>query len=121
MVIKNVEESIAKLKQLKEMGIKVSIDDFGIGYSSLSYIVRLPIDSIKINQSFVMNLNSSEEAKAIVTTIIGLCKTLKLTVIAEGIESDVELEYLKANQCDIGQGYYFSKPIRVNELEKYRK
>jgi EAL domain-containing protein (putative c-di-GMP-specific phosphodiesterase class I) len=119
MVINNVEESINKLNMLKSMGIHVAIDDFGIGYSSLSYIVRLPIDSIKIDKSFVQNINSSKEAKAIVSTIINLCKSLNLNVIAEGIESKLELDYLRSNQCDIGQGYYFSKPVTIVEIEKY--
>jgi EAL domain-containing protein (putative c-di-GMP-specific phosphodiesterase class I) len=100
------------------MGINVAIDDFGIGYSSLSYIVRLPIDSIKIDKSFIQNMNSSKEARTIVSTIINLCKTLNLRVIAEGIESRLELEYLKLNQCDIGQGYYFSKPVTIAEIEQ---
>lgn len=119
MVIKNVDESIIKLNELKKMGIGVSIDDFGIGYSSLSYIVRLPIDSIKIDRSFVEKIEDSEEAKAIITAIINFCKTLKLSVIAEGIEKVVELDYLKISQCDIGQGYYFSKPVKLEEIEKY--
>lgn len=118
MVIKNVEESIQKLCQLRDMGIRVAIDDFGIGYSSLSYIVRLPIDSIKIDKSFVQNITSSKESKAIVTTIINLCKILRLNVIAEGIESKFELDYLKSNQCEIGQGYYFSKPVHIEEIER---
>jgi EAL domain-containing protein (putative c-di-GMP-specific phosphodiesterase class I) len=118
MLIKNVEESINKLNELRKMGIHVAIDDFGIGYSSLSYIVRLPIDSIKIDKSFVQNIHTSKEAKTIVSTIINLCKALKLRVIAEGIESRLELDYLKSNQCDIGQGYYFSKPVSISEIEE---
>jgi len=118
MVIKNMDESINKLKILRAMGILVAIDDFGIGYSSLSYIVRLPIDCIKIDKSFVQNINNSKEAKTIVSTIINLCKTLNLRVIAEGIESHLELDYLKLNMCDIGQGYYFSKPVAILEIEQ---
>ena len=117
MLINNIEEGIYKLNELRGMGIKVAIDDFGIGYSSLSYIVRLPIDSIKIDKSFVQNMTSSEEAKVIVSTIISLCKTLRLNVIAEGIERKIELDYLKSNKCDIGQGYYFSKPVSITEIE----
>lgn len=118
MVIKNVEDSIAKLKELRSMGIRVAIDDFGIGYSSLSYIVKLPIDCVKIDKSFVQNITFSKEAKIIVSTIINLCKKLRLNVVAEGIESKVELDYLKSNQCDIGQGYYFSKPVNIKDIEK---
>jgi diguanylate cyclase (GGDEF)-like protein len=118
IIIKNVEDSIQRLQLLRNMGFRVAIDDFGIGYSSLSYIVRLPIDCIKIDKSFVQNIATSREAKTIVSTIINLCKDLKLNVIAEGIESDLELEYLKVIECDIGQGYYFSKPIEMEEIEK---
>lgn len=117
ILIKNVDESIHKLNELRAMGIHVAIDDFGIGYSSLSYIVKLPIDSIKIDKSFIQNLSTSYEAKTIVSTIINLCKALKLRVVAEGIESRHELDYLKHNRCDIGQGYYFSKPVGLNEIE----
>lgn len=117
MLIRNVEDSINRLNILRSMGIHVAIDDFGSGYSSLSYIVRLPIDSIKIDKSFVQNIHTSKEAKTIVATIIHLCKALNLKVIAEGIESKLELEYLKSNECDIGQGYYFSKPITISEIE----
>lgn len=115
--IRNIEDSIDKLNELKRMGIHVALDDFGSGYSSLSYIVRLPIESIKIDKSFVQNINSSNEAKTIVATIINLCKALNLKVIAEGIEMENELKYLKYNECDIGQGYYFSKPVPINEIE----
>ena len=118
IIIKNVEDSIQRLQLLRNMGFRVAIDDFGIGYSSLSYIVRLPIDCIKIDKSFVQSISTSREAKTIVSTIINLCKDLKLNVIAEGIESDLELEYLKVIECDIGQGYYFSKPIEMEEIEK---
>lgn len=118
MLINNADDCINKLNELRSMGIKVAIDDFGIGYSSLSYIVRLPVDSIKIDKTFVQNISSSKEAKAIVATIINLCKTLNLNVIAEGIEKKTELDYLISNHCDIGQGYYFSKPISISEIEK---
>jgi diguanylate cyclase (GGDEF)-like protein len=118
ILIRNVEDSIMKLQNLRSMGFRVAIDDFGIGYSSLSYIVRLPIDCIKIDKSFIRNIAVSKEAKTIVATIINLCKALNLHVIAEGIENSMELEYLKFSDCDIGQGYYFSKPISMEELEE---
>lgn len=117
ILIRNIDDSINKLNELRKMGIGLAIDDFGSGYSSLSYMIRLPIDSIKIDKSFVQNMNFSKEAKAIVTTIINLCKSLRFKVIAEGIESEHELEYLRCNECDIGQGYYFSKPIPIYEIE----
>ncbi len=118
IIIKNVDESIQRLQLLRDMGFRVAIDDFGIGYSSLSYIVRLPIDCIKIDKSFVQSIATSKEAKTIVSTIINLCKDLKLNVIAEGIENSLELDYLKVIQCDIGQGYYFSRPVEMTEIEQ---
>lgn len=119
VVMEEVELCVTRLNELRSMGFGIAIDDFGIGYSSLSYIVRLPVDSLKIDQSFVRNLSSSDEAKAIVNTIISLGKTLGLTVIAEGIESGEEHEYLLEHQCDIGQGYYFSKPIAPAQIEAF--
>ncbi|MBP7174728.1 MAG: EAL domain-containing protein [Thermoclostridium sp.] len=117
MIIHNIEESIVKLNELREMGVHIAIDDFGIGYSSLSYIIRLPIDSIKIDKSFVQSMSTSHEAKVLVATIINLCKTLRYKVIAEGIETVNELEYLKKNKCAMGQGYYFSKPVRIQDIK----
>jgi len=116
-LVRDVEDSIRKLNELRNMGIHLAIDDFGSGYSSLNYMVRLPVDSVKIDKSFIQNINLSKEAKSIVATIINLCKTLNFKVIAEGIESEYELEYLKYNKCDIGQGYYFSKPVTIGEIE----
>ncbi len=118
MVIKNVDESILKLNDVRAMGIRVAIDDFGIGYSSLSYLVRLPIDSLKIDKSFIDNISNSKEAKAIVSAIINLCRDLNLKVIAEGVETVDQLHYLKKIKCDIGQGYYFSKPVSLMEIEE---
>ncbi|NLO38268.1 MAG: EAL domain-containing protein [Ruminiclostridium sp.] len=116
MVIHNIEESIVKLNELREMGVHIAIDDFGIGYSSLSYIIRLPIDSIKIDKAFVQSMSTSLEARVLVAAIISLCKTLKYNVIAEGIETLNDLEYLKKNKCAMGQGYYFSKPVHIKEI-----
>ena len=118
MVIKNVDESIMKLNDVRAMGIRVAIDDFGIGYSSLSYLVRLPIDSLKIDKSFIDNIHNSKEAKAIVSAIINLCRDLNLKVIAEGVENVDQLHYLKKIKCDIGQGYYYSKPVSLREIEE---
>ena len=118
MVIKKVNESFIKLEMLRRKGIKVSIDDFGIGYSSLSYIVKLPIDSIKIDRSFVEQLHYSKQAKTIINTIINLCMSLELQVVAEGIEHKEELDYLFDCNCDIGQGYFFSKPVSIDEIKK---
>jgi len=117
MIINNIDESIVKLNELRAMGIHIAIDDFGIGYSSLSYIIRLPIDYIKIDKSFVKNMNTCNEAKVLVATIINLCKSLNFNVIAEGIETREELEYLKKIKCNMGQGYYFFKPAPIEEID----
>ena len=118
VVINNIEECINKFKKLRTMGIHIALDDFGIGYSSLNYIIRLPLDSIKIDKSFIKNITSSKEAEAIVAAIINLCMSVGLKVIAEGIECRTVLDYLICRQCDIGQGYYFSKPVSIHEIEK---
>ena len=107
----------AGIESSKELRSGIKVLSITLTGFSLSYIVRLPIDSIKIDKSFVQSIQTSTEAKTIVATIINLCKALKFKVIAEGIESRHELEYLKCNECDIGQGYYFSKPISINEIE----
>lgn len=121
VVIRNIDDNINLLKQLKQRGIKISIDDFGIGYSSLSYLVQLPIDSVKIDRSFIEQMSYSKPAEIIVETIINLCKSLNLQVIAEGIEQEYELAYLKKNKCDIGQAYYFSKPVMLEEIHRKLK
>lgn len=117
VVINNIEESIVRLNELRHAGIHIAIDDFGIGYSSLSYIIRLPIDTIKIDKSFIRNMSTSSEAKMLVATIINLCKSLRYNVIAEGIENREELDYLKKNKCSMGQGYYFSKPVSSDKIK----
>jgi EAL domain-containing protein (putative c-di-GMP-specific phosphodiesterase class I) len=111
VLMQNIDSTIAVLKTIKEMGVRLAIDDFGTGYSSLSYLRHLPIDVLKIDQSFVRNLNTDSNDAALVDAIISLGKSLKLNVIAEGIETSEQFEFLKAHQCEEGQGYYFSKAV----------
>jgi len=118
VLIQDIDASIKKLNKLRELGIKVAIDDFGIGYSSLSYIVRLPIDSVKIDRSFIKGIGKNKESDAIVTAIINMCSAINKNVIAEGIETIQELNYLENLNCHLGQGYYFSKPISAESFEK---
>jgi diguanylate cyclase (GGDEF)-like protein len=113
----DIERSIEILTSLKKLGIKISIDDFGTGYSSLHYLQQLPIDRLKIDQSFIENITSNEGNAAIVSTIIHMAKKLELTVTAEGVETINQAEYLQKQHCEEVQGYYFSKPLSAKEFE----
>jgi len=108
---------IPQLTALKNMGVGIAIDDFGTGYSSLSFINELPIDTLKIDQSFIKGLLANEKNRILVKTIIDIGITLKLFVVAEGIETKEQLSILNELNCPFGQGYYFSKPIDACEIE----
>ena len=118
VMMKDIDETIGRVKELADLGFLIAIDDFGTGSSSLSYLRKLPIDKLKIDQSFVRDLTSSTEAQDIVRCIISLAKSLKLTTIAEGIETVEQLEFLKKEGCDEGQGYLFSQAISTLQFEK---
>lgn len=107
----DVEKSFALLTRLRTLGVKISLDDFGTGYSSLSYLKRFPVDTLKIDQSFVRDIATDQDSAAIVKAIISLGRNLNLTVLAEGIESAEQFRFLLENGCDEGQGYLMSKPI----------
>ncbi|MCE9551243.1 MAG: EAL domain-containing protein [Betaproteobacteria bacterium] len=115
-VMHNAEASIALLLELKAMGLQIAVDDFGTGYSSLSYLKRFPIDKLKIDQSFVRDITVDSDDAAIVSTIINMARTLKLKVIAEGVETAEQLSFLKNQECDEMQGYYFSKPMPPEKI-----
>ncbi len=116
LVMTDVERAIAILRDLKTLGVHISIDDFGTGYSSLSYLKRFPIDVLKIDQSFVRDITDDADDAAIVTSIISLAHSLRLKVIAEGVETAEQLAYLREHDCDQIQGYYFSKPLPLDAL-----
>jgi diguanylate cyclase (GGDEF)-like protein/PAS domain S-box-containing protein len=109
VIMNDMSKAIQKLRQLTELGIKIAIDDFGTGYSSLSYLQQFPINTLKIDKSFVSSINESEEATSIVDAIVAMAKGLKLNLIAEGVETDPQLEYLKSLGCESIQGYLFGK------------
>lgn len=113
----NAERTIRVVKGMKRLGVRVSIDDFGTGYSSLSYLRRFPMDTLKIDRSFVQNLASNPENLEIVRTIIGLARNLGMEVVAEGAETADEIEQLKALECDFSQGYFFSKPVDSEQAD----
>lgn len=112
------ETMIEKLCALKKLGVSLAMDDFGTGYSSLSYLKKYPLDSLKIDQSFVIGMNQDEGNKTIVKTIIAMARSLDLTVTAEGVEGHEEYQYLAATNCDSAQGYGISPPIPAKELEE---
>lgn len=116
LVMKDVTGSIATMHALKGIGIKLSIDDFGTGYSSLSYLKQFPIDQLKIDKSFLREIATSEEDAAITLAIIAMAHSMRLTVIAEGVEDETQLAFLHANQCDEIQGYYLSRPVPAHEI-----
>ncbi|MEI7843187.1 MAG: EAL domain-containing protein, partial [Gallionellaceae bacterium] len=118
ILLQDVDAAISTLHSMKEMGVKLSIDDFGTGYSSLSYLKHLAVDKLKIDQSFVHDLTADADSAAIVQAIIQLGQTLKLTVIAEGVETDSQLTFLRNYGCDEAQGYLFSRPIPAAEFIK---
>lgn len=107
------------LNQIRELGVHISIDDFGTGYSSLSYVKDLPVNTLKIDMSFIRDIEHSEESKAIVFAIIKLAETLDMNVIAEGIENEEQLDILVDNGCSNAQGYLFSKPLIADEFKKF--
>lgn len=117
-IIQNIDESLLILNQLKELGFKLSIDDFGTGYSSLSYLKHLPIDKIKIDKSFVDDIVEDSSGGAIVKTIIDMGTNLNFTVIAEGIETEDQQQFLIQNGCELGQGYLFSRPLPLQEVKE---
>ena len=117
-LMSNAEDTIAVLRNLKALGIQISIDDFGTGYSSLAYLKRFPIDKLKIDIAFVREVTSNPDDAAIVLAIINMAHSLKLQVIAEGVERDAQLAYLRRHGCDEMQGYYFSKPVTELEFEQ---
>ncbi|KYH35358.1 phytochrome-like protein cph2 [Clostridium tepidiprofundi DSM 19306] len=115
--IKNFKHSTEILKQLNDLGIKISLDDFGTGYSSLNYLTKLPIDSLKIDKSFIDEISTNNRDRAITNTVIELAHTLNLDVIAEGVEKNDQLEILSSQNCDIIQGFLFSKPLSADNFE----
>ncbi|MBP6497953.1 MAG: bifunctional diguanylate cyclase/phosphodiesterase [Campylobacteraceae bacterium] len=112
-------KAIEIMNKLSQKGIRLSIDDFGTGYSSLSYLKRFKVYKLKIDQSFICDIGIDVEDKAIVQTIIALAKSLGLKTIAEGVETKEQLDFLRENGCDEVQGYYFSKPLSVDDFENY--
>ena len=116
MVIDNIVDTIEKMQGLKKLGLELSIDDFGTGYSSLAYLKKMPLDVLKIDQSFVRDIETDTNDAAIVDTIISMAKHLDLKVIAEGVETQFELDFLEQKGCLLYQGYLFGKPVPSDQF-----
>jgi EAL domain-containing protein (putative c-di-GMP-specific phosphodiesterase class I) len=111
VLMANAEQAATKLQALREMGVSLAIDDFGTGYSSLAYLKRLPITTLKIDKTFVTDLNRDPDDTAITTTVITMAHSLGLTVVAEGVETETQLRFLDHFRCDEVQGYWLSRPV----------
>ncbi len=117
MLVENIHDIIIKMDKLSKIGIRFSLDDFGTGYSSLQYLKKLPLNQLKIDQSFVRDIVTDASDRAIVRTIITMAQGLNLDVIAEGVELDSQLAYLGSYGCNNYQGYLFSKPVPIDDFE----
>jgi EAL domain-containing protein (putative c-di-GMP-specific phosphodiesterase class I) len=117
LLLDDIEDTISTMSALKKTGVTFSLDDFGTGYSSLQYLKRLPLNQLKIDQSFVRDIATDSSDKAIVTTIIAMSKSLNFDVIAEGVETEEQRKFLKKNGCTQYQGYLFGKPVPVEKFE----
>ena len=117
MVLDDIDDTIAKMHALKQMGVRFSMDDFGTGYSSLAYLTQLPLDQLKIDKSFVRNIVTKSTDAVIVQTIVGMASNLGMEVIAEGVETLAQRDFLEKIGCMAYQGYLFSKPVPLEEFE----
>jgi len=118
LLMEDIEGAIKKLEALRNMDINIAIDDFGTGYSSLGYLARLPVNTLKVDRSFIITMTKEADSMTIVSTIISLAHSLKMKVVAEGVETEEQSRYLKLMKCDEMQGYLFSKPVPASELTK---
>jgi len=115
--MQNADISLAVMKRLRQMGVRISIDDFGTGYSSLSYLKRFPIDTVKIDQNFVRDLSDTTNDGAIITAVISMARALNLRVVAEGVETEAQLAFLRRENCEVVQGFLHSRPVSAAEFE----
>ncbi|PJC02369.1 MAG: GGDEF-domain containing protein, partial [Gallionellales bacterium CG_4_9_14_0_8_um_filter_59_50] len=117
VVLEDIEESICKMRALKDFGVRFAMDDFGTGYSSLTYLKRLPLDQLKIDQSFVRQISNDQADRVMVMAIVDLAMNFELDIIAEGVETEAQFQLLHRFGCGSFQGYLFSKPVPLAEFE----
>jgi len=121
LIMPNAEDTIETLHALKRLGVQISVDDFGTGYSSLSYLKRFPIDILKIDQSFVADINTTNDDCVLVIAIIAMAHNLRLKVVAEGVETQAQLDFLQHHQCDFIQGFLLGKPMPAHDFRQLLK
>jgi diguanylate cyclase (GGDEF)-like protein len=121
LLMSDIDESIRKLRALRDAGLRIALDDFGTGYSSLAYLSRLPLDALKIDRSFVRGMTEHADGTSIITAIISLAQALRLKVIAEGVETEQQAQLLRLLRCDQAQGYLFSPPVPAERIEALLK
>jgi diguanylate cyclase (GGDEF)-like protein len=119
VLMRDTAAALKQLKELKEIGVRIAIDDFGTGHSSLAYLRQFPVDSIKIDRTFITGISESREGRALIRTFVQLGKALKINTVAEGIENDSQLIMLREEQCDSGQGFLFARPTSPREVERF--
>jgi EAL domain-containing protein (putative c-di-GMP-specific phosphodiesterase class I) len=119
ILMHDIDQVIVQLRQLSDLGVAISIDDFGTGFSSLSYVKRLPVDRLKIDQSFIRDVVSDTSDRAIVAAIVTLAHSLRMEVVAEGVETVEQLEYVRGAGCDAVQGYYCGRPMAAAQFEDF--
>ena len=112
----NAEGAVSVLEKLKSLGVQIAIDDFGTGYSSLAYLKRFPIDTLKVDRSFIRDIPADSGDMKITRAIIAMAHSLKLKVVAEGVETAAQLQFLRSQCCDAVQGYFLYRPLREDEL-----
>ena len=116
LIMQDIEDNIRKLKEVRGLGVSIAIDDFGTGYSSLAYLAKLPVQSLKIDRSFVVTMLKNPDTMTLVQTVISLAHSLRLKVVAEGVDEEEQAKMLRLLRCDEMQGYLFSKPVPFDEM-----
>ena len=118
-LMENAQDTLQALQRLRSLDVRLSIDDFGTGYSSLAYLKRFPVNTIKIDQSFVRDVPQDADDAAIIKGIIALAHSLRLEVVAEGVETEAQLRFLRDQSCDLMQGYFLSKPVPAQQFAQF--